>query len=181
MIGVTYILYTSILHGLHGILNNDLSKYYVSNILQFQIHEALCKASGQYRADDPSSKPLFKCDIYRSKEAGVLLNHMMQFGSSVPWNEALFTATGESRLDANALREYFRPLEDWLVAENLRTGEFVGWTYDGDYCKYSIQTANLQVSGGYYNAAPSTFSSLNYSSLLLIVLATSLFSRLRLN
>jgi Angiotensin-converting enzyme. len=54
---------------------------------------------------------------------------MMQFGSSVPWNEALFTATGESRLDANALREYFRPLEDWLVAENLRTGEFVGWTY----------------------------------------------------
>uniref|UniRef100_A0A8D8R5L9 Angiotensin-converting enzyme n=1 Tax=Cacopsylla melanoneura TaxID=428564 RepID=A0A8D8R5L9_9HEMI len=146
--------------------------YFVSNILQFQIHEALCKASGQYKPDDPSSKSLFKCDIYRSKEAGVLLSHMMQYGSSVPWNEALFTATGESRLDAKSLREYFRPLEEWLLAENLRTGEFVGWIYDGDYCKYSIQTANLQVSGGYYNTATSMFSYLNYVTLLIAALIT---------
>ncbi|KAL1452658.1 hypothetical protein WDU94_006865 [Cyamophila willieti] len=150
--------------------------YFFSNILQFQIHEALCKASGQYKEDDPASRPLFKCDIYRSKEAGVLLSHMMQYGSSVPWNEALFTATGESRLDAKALREYFRPLEEWLLAENLRTGEFVGWIYDGDYCKYSIQTANLQVSGGYYNTAPSMFSSLNYVSILFVALMTLAYS-----
>ncbi|KAJ8978211.1 hypothetical protein NQ317_002031 [Molorchus minor] len=61
------------------------------------------------------------------------------------------SGNGESRLDGSALREYFRPLEYWLRNENLRTGEFVGWLYDGDYCKQSIETAGLQVYGGFYN------------------------------
>lgn len=77
----------------------------------------------------------------------------MEKGSSLPWSETLFQATGESRLDGSALLEYFRPLEDWLRNENLRTQEFVGWIYDGDYCKQSIETAGLQVSGGFYNVS----------------------------
>lgn len=77
----------------------------------------------------------------------------MEKGSSMPWNEVLYQVTGESRLDGSALREYFRPLEDWLRNENLRTQEFVGWVYDGDYCKQSIETAGLQVYGGFYNHA----------------------------
>lgn len=77
----------------------------------------------------------------------------MKPGSSLPWTEILFRATGETRLDGGALRDYFRPLEEWLRSENLRTGEFVGWVYDGDYCKQSLETANLQVYGGFYNSA----------------------------
>ncbi|KAH1022492.1 hypothetical protein HUJ04_011885 [Dendroctonus ponderosae] len=69
---------------------------------------------------------------------------LMEKGSSQSWRDVLFQATGDSRLDGSALREYFRPLEDWLRNENLRTGEFVGWLYDGDYCKQSIETAGLQ-------------------------------------
>ena len=53
----------------------------------------------------------------------------MEKGASVPWQEVLAEATGEDRLDPSALREYFRPLEEWLHIENLRTNEFVGWTY----------------------------------------------------
>ena len=53
----------------------------------------------------------------------------MEKGSSMPWQEVLYEATGESRLDPSALREYFRPHEDWLRLENLRTNEYVGWTY----------------------------------------------------
>lgn len=53
----------------------------------------------------------------------------MERGSSIPWQETLREATGEFRLDGSALREYFRPLEDWLRTENLRTGEVVGWSY----------------------------------------------------
>lgn len=89
----------------------------------------------------------------------------MERGSSVPWNEALFQVTGESRMDGSALREYFRPLEEWLRNENLRTQEFVGWVYDGDYCKQSIQTAGLQVYGGFYNAATHQTSSVLLSIL----------------
>lgn len=92
----------------------------------------------------------------------------MEKGSSLSWSETLFQATGESRLDGSAMREYFRPLEDWLRNENLRTQEFVGWVYDGDYCKQSIETAGLQVYGGFYNTA-----SISSSALALVV---SLFS-----
>lgn len=77
----------------------------------------------------------------------------MEKGSSLPWSDILFQATGESKLDGSAMREYFSPLEEWLRNENLRTQEFVGWVYDGDYCKQSIETAGLQVYGGFYNTA----------------------------
>lgn len=53
----------------------------------------------------------------------------METGSSLPWQETLRLAIGENRLDATAVRDYFRPLEEWLRNENLRTGEFVGWVY----------------------------------------------------
>jgi hypothetical protein len=53
----------------------------------------------------------------------------MEKGASVPWQDVLLETTGEARLDPSALREYFRPLEDWLRTENLRRNELVGWTY----------------------------------------------------
>lgn len=42
------------------------SRYFISFIIQFQFHEALCRAAGH-------TGPLYKCDIYQSKEAGKLL------------------------------------------------------------------------------------------------------------
>ena len=59
----------------------------------------------------------------------------MAKGTSQPWQQTLQEVIGEGRLDGSALREYFRPLEEWLRNENLRNQEFVGWNYDGDYCK----------------------------------------------
>lgn len=53
----------------------------------------------------------------------------METGSSLPWSEALYAATGETKLDGSAIREYFQPLEEWLRSENLRTEEYVGWNY----------------------------------------------------
>nr|QGW57578.1 angiotensin converting enzyme [Ophraella communa] len=141
-------------------------RYFASTILQFQIYRSLCIAAGQYSPNDPS-KPLHECDIYRSKEAGRILTQIMEKGSSQPWRDVLFQTIGESRLDGRALREYFQPLEDWLRNENLRTGEFVGWLYDGDYCKQSIETAGLQVYGGFYNHSQQLQSTLIFWSVLL--------------
>lgn len=42
------------------------SRYFVSFVIQFQFHQALCTAAGH-------TGPLHKCDIYQSKEAGKLL------------------------------------------------------------------------------------------------------------
>lgn len=80
----------------------------------------------------------------------------MEKGASQPWQVTLNEAIVTGRLDGSALREYFAPLEEWLRQENLRNNEPVGWFYDGDYCKRSIETANLQISGGYYNHGVST-------------------------
>ena len=44
----------------------------VANILQFQIHKALCEEAGEFNASDPN-KPLYRCDIYQSKEAGAIM------------------------------------------------------------------------------------------------------------
>jgi peptidyl-dipeptidase A len=60
----------------------------------------------------------------------------MERGSSASWSQILQETIGEGRLNGEALRDYFRPLEDWLRSENLRTGEYLGWSYDGDYCKF---------------------------------------------
>ncbi|XP_039290345.1 angiotensin-converting enzyme isoform X1 [Nilaparvata lugens] len=156
----------------HVPANIPYIRYFIGTVLQFQLHRSMCLASGW--GQNPSRQPLHKCDIYRSKEAGNILKRLMEKGASEPWSEVLFSATGESRLDGRALRDYFRPLEEWLRSENLRTGEIIGWSYDGDYCKYSIETANLQVYGGFYGAASSLESSvlvLLFTTIVLVYLS----------
>lgn len=69
----------------------------------------------------------------------------MAKGTSQSWQLTLQEVIGEGRLDGSALREYFRPLEEWLRNENLRNQEFVGWNYDGDYCKNRWDQRNLNL------------------------------------
>ncbi|CAD6233914.1 GSCOCG00007391001-RA-CDS, partial [Cotesia congregata] len=101
---------------------------FVAGVLQFQLYRGLCQAAGQRSPNDPR-RPLHKCDFYRSPQAGRVLARLMEKGSSRPWQDTLQEAIGEFRLDGDALREFFRPLEDWLRTENLRSGEVVGWSY----------------------------------------------------
>uniref|UniRef100_K7FAQ8 Angiotensin-converting enzyme n=1 Tax=Pelodiscus sinensis TaxID=13735 RepID=K7FAQ8_PELSI len=95
-------------------------RFSVSFVIQFQFHQALCKAAGH-------TGPLHKCDIYQSKEAGALLGNAMKLGFSKPWPEARQHITGQPNMSADALMTYFKPLTDWLAAENTKTGESLGW------------------------------------------------------
>lgn len=52
---------------------------------------------------------------------------MLRMGSSKPWPEAMEVLTGQRAMKADGLMEYFRPLLEWLTAENQRTGEYIGW------------------------------------------------------
>ena len=53
---------------------------------------------------------------------------MLEMGSSKPWPEAMKALTGQEKMDASAFREYFKPLEDWLISENQKLNETVGWS-----------------------------------------------------
>nr|XP_015217378.1 PREDICTED: angiotensin-converting enzyme isoform X1 [Lepisosteus oculatus] len=95
-------------------------RYFVSFVIQFQFHEALCKAAKH-------TGPLHMCDIYNSREAGKLLGDVMQLGFSKPWPEAMTLITGQPNMSAQALLKYFEPLITWLEKENKKNGDILGW------------------------------------------------------
>ncbi|CAL8283607.1 unnamed protein product [Merluccius merluccius] len=95
-------------------------RYFVSFIIQFQFHKALCNAAKH-------QGPLHTCDIYTSQEAGKLLGDVMKLGFSKPWPEAMTMITGQPKMTAEPLVEYFQPLIKWLEAENSKNNEVLGW------------------------------------------------------
>ncbi|XP_061444219.1 angiotensin-converting enzyme [Rhineura floridana] len=100
--------------------NTPYIRYFVSFILQFQFHKALCQAANH-------TGDLHTCDIYQSKEAGQKLSEALRTGSSQPWQDILQQLTGTNKMDATALLEYFSPVTLWLQEQNRRTNETLGW------------------------------------------------------
>ena len=84
---------------------------------------------GKYVKGD-SKKPLHQCNFYGSYAAGDKLKEMLKLGSSKPWKEVMAVMTGEPRMNTDAIREYFKPLEAWLKKENQKNGVKVGWNHD---------------------------------------------------
>jgi peptidyl-dipeptidase A len=98
--------------------NTPYLRYFLSTILQFQFHRALCKTAGH-------TGPLHECSIYGNKEAGARLAATLAMGSSKPWPDALEALTGARAMDASAILEYFAPLQGYLTEQNQ--GQTCGW------------------------------------------------------
>uniref|UniRef100_A0A0B7ANC9 Angiotensin-converting enzyme n=1 Tax=Arion vulgaris TaxID=1028688 RepID=A0A0B7ANC9_9EUPU len=92
-------------------------RYFISFIIQFQFHQAACDAAGY-------TGPLHRCDIYNNTAAGEKLREMLKRGSSIPWTEAMKLLTGQDKMSAFPLMEYFKPLLIFLRKEN---GNDYGW------------------------------------------------------
>lgn len=98
--------------------NVPYTRYFLAHVYQFQFQRAACKQAGW-------TGPLHRCSTYGNKEVGAKFNAMMEMGASRPWPEALEAFTGETRTDASAVADYFKPLNVWLVKQNK--GEKCGW------------------------------------------------------
>ena len=98
--------------------NTPYTRYFLSYILQFQFHKALCNASG-------FKGPLHECSVFGSKEAGKRYQEMLALGASQPWPETLQKLTGTRQIDAGAIIEYFQPLIAWLKEQNK--SQQCGW------------------------------------------------------
>jgi peptidyl-dipeptidase A len=98
--------------------NTPYTRYFLSYILQFQFHKALCDASG-------FKGPLHECSVFESKEAGKRFQEMLALGASQPWPQTLEKLTGTREMDAGAIIEYFQPLIAWLKEQNK--GQQCGW------------------------------------------------------
>lgn len=98
----------------------DMIRYFTRTVLQFQFAEALCRISGH-------EGPLHRCDFSGSKEAGAALAEMLKLGSSRPWPEALEKLTGETKMSARPILQFFAPLMKWLKEKNAENGDVPGW------------------------------------------------------
>lgn len=99
--------------------NTPYTRYFLSFIMQFQFHKALCEAAGH-------DGPLHECSIYENKAAGEKLGAMLEMGMSKPWPDAMEAMTGQRQMDASAIIDYFAPLNVWLKKQN--EGRQCGWT-----------------------------------------------------
>ncbi|CAG5117197.1 unnamed protein product, partial [Candidula unifasciata] len=97
--------------------NKPYIKHFISTILQFQIYKRLCNIA-QHKG------PLHKCNLKNNIEAGDKLRAMMKLGSSVTWKTALKELTGQVRIQASPMIEYFQPLLRYLREKN---GNEYGW------------------------------------------------------
>ncbi|MBO0862529.1 MAG: M2 family metallopeptidase, partial [Chloracidobacterium sp.] len=95
----------------HVAANVPYARYFLADILQFQFHRAMCREAG-YKG------PLNRCSIYGDKHVGEKLKEMLKMGQSRPWPEALKALTGEEKMDATAILDYFAPLKAWLDEQN---------------------------------------------------------------
>ncbi len=102
----------------HVPANVPYTRYFLADIMQFQFHRALAQAAGQ-------SGPLNRASIYGSRTAGTKLEAMLAMGMSRPWPEAMQALTGQPRMDATAILDYFAPLQKWLDEQNA--GQPIGW------------------------------------------------------
>lgn len=91
--------------------NVPYARYFLAHILQFQFHRAMCREAG-YKGT------LNRCSIYGNKQVGEKLKKMLEMGQSRPWPEALKALTGEEKMDATAIIDYFAPLKTWLDEQN---------------------------------------------------------------
>ncbi|MGB2041619.1 MAG: M2 family metallopeptidase [Porticoccaceae bacterium] len=99
--------------------NTPYTRYFLSFIMQFQFHKALCEAAGH-------SGALHECSIYNNKAAGEKLGAMMAMGQSKPWPDAMEAITGQRSMDGSAIIDYFAPLNAWLQTQNQDRS--CGWT-----------------------------------------------------
>jgi peptidyl-dipeptidase A len=95
-------------------------RYFIAHILQFQFYRGLCRLQGV-------TKRLHMCDIYGNKDVGDKFKDMLGMGSSKPWAEILESLTGETKLEPQAMLDFFKPLHTWLKKENIKRNYTVGW------------------------------------------------------
>jgi peptidyl-dipeptidase A len=91
--------------------NTPYTRYFLSYILQFQFHKALCDAAG-------FKGPLHECSVFENQEAGRRYQEMLALGSSKPWPDILEKLTGTREMDGSAIIEYFQPLMGYLKEQN---------------------------------------------------------------
>ncbi|XP_037516778.1 angiotensin-converting enzyme [Rhipicephalus sanguineus] len=95
-------------------------RYFFARFLDYQLLKAMC-------SDRHQETSMVFCCVDSETPAVRNLRHMMSFGASIEWREALQMATGTPEISAEPLLNYYDPLFVWLKRENIKLNNSVGW------------------------------------------------------
>ncbi|XP_065283303.1 angiotensin-converting enzyme-like isoform X2 [Dermacentor albipictus] len=95
-------------------------RYFFARFLDYQLLRATCSETRQ-------KAPMVFCCVESDTPAVRNIRHMMSFGASIEWREALQMATGSPVISAEPLLNYYEPLFAWLRRENVKLNNSVGW------------------------------------------------------
>ncbi len=91
---------------------DDPGEYYdyaLAEVLVYQFHDHICR---EILHQDPHA-----CNYYDHPEVGAYLYDILRVGATKDWRQVLMEATG-SELSAQPMLEYYRPLLEYLNAQN---------------------------------------------------------------
>jgi peptidyl-dipeptidase A len=103
-------------------INDDPAQYYdyaLSEVFVHQLHDHICRS---LLSQDPHA-----CNYYGRREVGDFLLGIMRPGATRDWRELLRETTGRD-LTAEPMLEYYRPLLEYLEAQNQ--GRQCDWAAD---------------------------------------------------
>ncbi|XP_059225077.1 angiotensin-converting enzyme [Stomoxys calcitrans] len=102
---------------------------FISEVMGLQFYRSFCLLSAEYKPGNPEH-PLYNCDFYNSTAVGDVVKKVMKMGATKHWRDILQMATGDRRLSAQGVLEYFAPLYIWLKDQNRKLGLVPGWDDD---------------------------------------------------
>ena len=76
------------------------------------------------------------CYVAMSKCVASSARAMLELGRSKSWTRALEQVSGNVKMDATPLLDYFSTLHTWLKDENERTNNNPGWRTTEDPCEF---------------------------------------------
>ncbi|GFQ72767.1 angiotensin-converting enzyme [Trichonephila clavata] len=102
----------------HVALHIPYMRYFLSRFLEHEFLEALCKTANE---------ELHSCCFITCKKAGDKLKDMLSLGASVSWKDTLEVLTGERKISAKSLLNYYLPLYHWLIEYNRNHNISITW------------------------------------------------------
>jgi len=100
-------------------INDNPAYYYnyaMATVFKFQMHDYICRHI--------LHQDVHSANYANRKDVGAFLRKFLAKGATVDWKKLLKETTGED-LSTRAMADYFKPLTQWLEAQNK--GRQIGW------------------------------------------------------
>ena len=100
-------------------INDNPAYYYnyaMATVFKYQMHDYICRHI--------LHQDVHHANYANRKDVGVFLRKFLATGATVDWKKLLKKTTGED-LSTRAMADYFKPLTQWLEAQNK--GRQIGW------------------------------------------------------